>query len=431
MLKIDFQWREQLRGSALERATFADLTVSVNEFVATELDDLLARTTRKAAHLGAYHLARWLAGNWWRLRWEPERQDSIGYRMSHYLAAAGEGFVWPDVRFFSDGETVVIHGRPTQASGVAPIRYLNEFDTSTTASEFERAIDEFISAVVTRLDATGHADNDLRQLWLEVLSERKDPESTEWRRLEALLGYDPDEAPTALMESLTRSAGDVGADALREVAAAARENTQDQLGKLRDAAATATVTARVPDLAKLAAAAQPTSADEFPWQRAARTAAEARAAWGLNLHPIDDAALARIFDVPTGFVSNADACTSPLSAGFREHESDCFKVAINKRPRTSRRFALARLAGDSVIAARPDRLLPVTDAGTARQKFQRAFAQELLCPFNAIKQHIGSGEPTDSRMEDIAEEFSVSPLLVRTTLVNHHRLDRGALDQAA
>lgn len=431
VFKIDFQWREQLRGSAVERATFADLTLSANEFVATELDDLLARTTRKAAHLGAYHMARWLVANWWRLRWEPERDGGSDYRMSHYLAAAGEGFVWPDVRFFSDGESVRISGRPTPESGVVPIRYLNEFDTSTPATEFERTIDEFINAVVMRLDATGHADNDLRQLWVEVLSEREHPESADWRRLEALLGFDPDEAPDALMESITGRVSEVGADALREVAAAAREQTEKQLGELRDAAASATVTAHVPHLLKLSATAQPVDASELPWQRAARVAAQARATWGLNLHPIDDKTLAGIFDIPTDFVNSANGSALPLSAGFRHGERDRFKVAINKRPRTSRRFALARLVGDSVIAAHPDRLLPVTDAGTARQKFQRAFAQELLCPFDAIRQRIDAGEPTDNDMEDIAEEFSVSPLLVRTTLVNHRRLEREALGQRA
>jgi len=46
------------------------------------------------------------------------------------------------------------------------------------------------------------------------------------------------------------------------------------------------------------------------------------------------------------------------------------------------------LVGDHLYAHAADRVLPATDAGTARQKFQRAFAQALLCPFDTLRERL-------------------------------------------
>ncbi|MDD3449040.1 MAG: hypothetical protein PHF72_08440, partial [Gammaproteobacteria bacterium] len=88
---------------------------------------------------------------------------------------------------------------------------------------------------------------------------------------------------------------------------------------------------------------------------------------------------------------------------------------------------LARLVADHIYRSAGDRLLPATDARTARQKFQRAFAQEFLCPFTALSDFLGSTEPTDDRIEEAADLFNVSPLLVKTTLVNRGVLGREVL----
>ena len=74
-----------------------------------------------------------------------------------------------------------------------------------------------------------------------------------------------------------------------------------------------------------------------------------------------------------------------------------------------------------------ERLLPATMAKTSRQKFQRAFAQEFLCPVEALIQTIGTSHPEDEEIEAAAKHFHVSPLLVRTTLVNHQILTRDDL----
>lgn len=78
-----------------------------------------------------------------------------------------------------------------------------------------------------------------------------------------------------------------------------------------------------------------------------------------------------------------------------------------------------------------ERLLPATDTQTFRQKFQRAFAQAFLYPFDALQDKLGTKTPDDDDIADAAEYFQVSPLLVRHVLVNKGVLERDGLNQQA
>jgi Zn-dependent peptidase ImmA (M78 family) len=58
---------------------------------------------------------------------------------------------------------------------------------------------------------------------------------------------------------------------------------------------------------------------------------------------------------------------------------------------------------------------------------QRAFAAELLCPFEALEEKLAGDLSADAR-EDAARYFNVSERAVTTVLVNNHRLDRDYLE---
>ena len=47
---------------------------------------------------------------------------------------------------------------------------------------------------------------------------------------------------------------------------------------------------------------------------------------------------------------------------------------------------------------------------------------ELLSPFEAVEDIMG-GDYSDEQQEEVAERFSVSPLTIRTMLVNHRKLE--------
>ena len=116
----------------------------------------------------------------------------------------------------------------------------------------------------------------------------------------------------------------------------------------------------------------------------------------------------------------------PLTAGIRENAAeDRFVTKLDQRHILSRRFMLARLIADFLDAEQKNPLLTATSARTSRQKFQRSFAQEFLCPLEDLMEFLG-GEPTPDQddIDDAAAFFDVSPMTVSTTLVNNGYLNR-------
>lgn len=97
---------------------------------------------------------------------------------------------------------------------------------------------------------------------------------------------------------------------------------------------------------------------------------------------------------------------------------------------TGRRFELARLLGDRIAGGLDERLSPVTRSHTYRQKLQRAFATELLCPFEALEAFL-DGDYSEQACEDAAQHFKVSERAVWTLLVNNDRLERNPLNDDA
>jgi hypothetical protein len=156
-----------------------------------------------------------------------------------------------------------------------------------------------------------------------------------------------------------------------------------------------------------------------------------RKTWSLNNGPLSTSMLAEIFQISQEFILDGnDYPDLPLHVGFRNGGGDDeFKGFLSRRPVTSRRFALARLIADHLTAHKEDHLLPATGVYTQRQKFQRAFAQEFLCPFMAFRDYLGGGRPDDETIEEAASYFQVSPLMIRSTLVNKGMLEREILSE--
>ena len=102
----------------------------------------------------------------------------------------------------------MIRARETHAKK-SPIHYLGDFDVYVSGDAFEKAIDGFIEVVINRLGELGDPPANLSadakgliDLWVEICEERNDPEQTSWRKMEAMLGCDSDEAPEEWLETL-------------------------------------------------------------------------------------------------------------------------------------------------------------------------------------------------------------------------------------
>ncbi len=424
---IHFDWLPRDYGDSIARATLAELMITADGLIATEMADLLAKTVRSSVRVSAFALAQWFVSNWWRLLWEPER-NTPSWKMSHKIGAAGEGYLWPDITFVSDGESIRVSGRATHITSQEPVRYLNNFDVLVPVHEFESRLNSFIEAVIGRLsnmriDAAG-----LDELWREVLTESYDPEMAAWRKLEAILGYDPDDAPEQTIKALQGAASEYGPGAVEEMVAESTENAISDLEVLWGEPRSQALPLVIPGFDDLRSLISGIRSSLLPWERATQAARIARKFWALGHGPIPTSKLAEILEVRNSYLESANGVRGPMDAGFRSGDLNKFSVFLMSHFQVNRRFSLLRLVGDHLTAPLNDKLLPAgPHAKTHRQKFQRAFAQEFLCPYSDLTAFLNSPEPSDEDIEDAAHHFNVSALMVKTILVNKDDLERSCL----
>ena len=417
---INCEWFGEA-GDSAESAAFAEVSISVGGTCATEVHDAFAKTVRSSARLSAFELAQWFAFNWWRLLWEPE-SNGCSWDASHNVGNAGGGFILPNLSFSSDWQSVLVSARPTERWDAEPIRYLNRIDEPIAIADFEREIGDFVDRTVARLSSVGSAESELSVLWDEVNAERRDAETANRRILEACMGYDPDEAPDGLLDSVMGRIGAHGEGAVREVAAEHKGESVSYVNLVQESAMKSGMVAFAPNLVDIRFARASASSD-IPWVQAESTAQAARGIWGLPA-PVSDSALCDLLGISqSAFSAVPDSAGMALIAGVRDSgASDGFRVALTAKHPHSRRFGLARLLADHIIADGADALLPATRRKTGRQKFQRAFARELLCPFDDLREFLDDDSPSDEAIQDAAERFGVSPLAVQAALV-----DKGVL----
>lgn len=414
-------------GSPEERACFAALGIQYDGKCLTEGHDGFINKVRSAPLLSSYHLAEWIAWNWWRLRWEP-RSNAPDWQFAHRLTTIGEGYVWPNITIFSDGERIALIAKPTRERPNTPFRYLSDFAAVIGARDFEYVVDGFIEQVRGLLREGQLGETNLDQIWNDLHEERRDPDTAKRRKLEALLGYNPDEAGEALIEGLLTDARILGEPAVNEVAAEYPQGGELlTMASLRDVAARNGFDASPRDVVRFARGTGLPRAGEVPaWRLGAEAAKALREQEGLGSGPVDNGVLSRLAGVQVRALTDrtvGSAISFALDNGAARG-----RVVLRSKWVTGRRFELARILGDRIVAPTAGRLFPATRAYTYRQKMQRSFAAELLSPFESIEDML-LGDYSMEAQQDAAEHFEVSELTIRTLLVNHRRLEREELDE--
>lgn len=365
-------------------------------------------------------LAEWFAANWWRIRWEPEKENlnpeqQLDWNLSHCLASAGAGFVWPNVTLVSDDFSLNCRTRKTSGE-FATLQYSRELNEWLKAEQFEAGVDEFLNTV-----ANLHPHSNLFLLWSELLAERKDEDATQWRKLEAKAGYDAGEAPEELIEGLQNYYSVFGKASVEELSSENHDTSVLGLARELELTLKSTSEAMRPDLKNFKEELASTFGDNLspPWKQAEAAASWLRRELGLEVQqPVNNSQLFAYLDVSDKIFSSATG-NVPMSVGLKE-DTDRIAVHINSARETAQRFALSRLLGDHLYTyGRTDsHLLSVGHSKTRRQKFQRAFAQELLCPYQGLLENMGTTQPNEESLERMADFFQVSPLTVRYTLEN-------------
>lgn len=426
-LKFIHEWAAAGNDAPEYRDTMAMLALHVDHVNLMKNEDIWSKSIRESVLMSAYPLAMWLASSWWRLNREPlpavhGARPSIDWRMAHELGAANHGFVWPRIIFASDGEAMQVWANASNTDDQQSVIYLNGLDkpASIPLTEFQRCIEEFITTVINRLDVMKHRNTDLSELWQIIQEESADPQSLQYRRLEAEMGYDPDECPDELISKALKLKEKTGAATLSELAPIyGKSAMQEPLFAIEEIAdIPGPIGAPTVQLQRH----EKSGSESVPWKRAIATAEALRKALDNPRGLIDDGTLCDLLGLKS---SEVEAC-SP-SAKFKDAgiavtvpgSKNRFKFISRKKHPMAKRFELARFLGDYILAGQAQGgWLASTDLATSRQKSQRAFAAAFLCPIDALQDFL-QGDYSEDAYLDASEHFQVSSKTIESTLANN------------
>ena len=239
-LKFTFVPEPLEEGSPEEKASFGKVSIAANGRVLTEGIALLEDNELfSGSHVSAYHMAEWLLWNWWRLLWEPrpegvengkdgDKDDAwFEWVFAHNLSSIGEGYLWPDIEMASDGVLMHLASSPTGDPNEKVFRFVGASRRETIpVGAFIKAVDEFACAVMERLDEANIRDTNLHVLWRQLAREREDKAAAAFRRMEAILGYDPGEGEEDEIREYLADAATLGHDTIAELAAHAGQRKE-------------------------------------------------------------------------------------------------------------------------------------------------------------------------------------------------------------
>ncbi|OWQ86976.1 hypothetical protein CDN99_19965 [Roseateles aquatilis] len=408
-------------GDPCVRATAASLGVFLDETSLTRNEDIWTRTVSDEVFISAYPLAQWFASSWWRLNHEPlptqGNQPTHEWRMAHELGAANHGFVWPRVVMASDGESMQVWATPLMTPDQS-VRYLQGLPAprSIAIERFQSSVGQFIQDTLSRLDAKELGGSNLAQLWALIQEDQADVESRRRRTLEAQLGFDAEECPADILEAALQWRSRVGEIALSEIAPAiAQSGGNPALAAIGHLATMPGIVAK-PEV-RFDTIGPPVAG--MPWERASHAANSLRAHIGNAAARVSDRELHELLGVSRDQVQSSapQNVREPVAVAIPDGNGRLMIVPRKRNPR-GKRFELARILGEHLREDHETRWLASTDLPTSRQKYQRAFAAEFLCPFSALESYL-DGDHSSPAIEDAAEHFDVGELTVQAQLANH------------
>ena len=101
------------------------------------------------------------------ISWEP-RSNAADWAFAHHMTTIGEGYVWPNITIFSDGERTAFISRPTTDRPGTAFRYISDYAAILPSPTFESAVDQLVSQLLGQLQAEGTSGTNLQRLWSEL-----------------------------------------------------------------------------------------------------------------------------------------------------------------------------------------------------------------------------------------------------------------------
>jgi hypothetical protein len=396
----------------------AEMSLRVGDRVISRIADTEKGTVRDFFRASSTGLALWLADNWWRLRWETisdSRLPSVEWRLRHELNSASGGALWPPATIYSAGDRIAFAPSIGKKVVDGPQAYFLFQIGMVASDEYERGLDGFFEAVLEHCASTVDG-NALGTLLQQISIERGDPELAGWRRLEACLGFDPDAAPEEVINALITLENVAGEQGVEEAAhAQPGAGSAQSLNSVIEATRESHVDVDL-SLADRLQRDRQLQGIESPWEMAQAAAKELRSIIGVATGCLKHSDFADIFKARWSDLKSATATARALPYGARMGGETTSRLALQTTKPHDRRFELARQLGDAVWQKDANFGI-VSRSKSDRQKFQRAFAQNLLCPFEYLQREIDVNNPTTEAMDTAAKTFLVHPSVVRNQLV--------------
>ena len=412
-------------GPDYEQAAFGLLEVKVSS---TQLAALVengdgATYYHSGPYISGYYLAEWLVWNWWRLRWEPRPLPygvaPLDWDLAHRMTDIGEGYAWPNISFSCDGFSCEVRSERSQESGTIRFSYIGSETHVVPAADFEETVDDFTKFVLQQLTDSCLSETNLQKLWNDLTTERQDPTLSRFRRIEALLGFNPDESDAARIEAWLNDADTLGENSLAELATGAG-SSMVSARDIADVTSKVGFTSKASDAFRLSNLPAVHWGIGPAWRIGVAMAKAARQQAGLGENPITDSHLVELAGLSKEAVKS-DLSTNGISWVFRAAEASP-SIVLRPRWKTGRRFDLARLIGDRLFTegdfTPSEPLAPATRSYSYRQKAQRSFAAELLSPWETVQAML-KGDRSEESREQIAEYFDVSERVISTLLLNN------------
>ncbi len=413
--------------TVLDDTTMCVLCIQVNNILISRIVDE-EQQSHDGPRVSAYRFAEWLVWNWWRLRWEPSRSgpSELTWRQAHETASIGGGWLWPRITFASDGRMVSVRSSGSEPTVTEPITYVaDNAENFVSAATFETSIDSFVIDVINRLKRKDLSRNLVSEMWRELNNEREDPDLALYRRLEALLGNNPDEGDVEVIRQLMKDREVFGEHATDEIAAELPVSSEVSVSAkdLFDLARISGFEVKDDDVTTspmtdntMTMMKADQSGSLVPWKIGQEAAKVLRNSEGLGEGRITNPLLSALCGLPKQALTKPSKVKPPISYSWTSENSK--HIVLRARVSEGRRFDAARLLADKLLVRNGESMQPATSTQTFRQKMQRAFAAELLCPYEALFAKL-EGDYSEDSIEAAGRHFMVSPMLVASTLENN------------
>jgi hypothetical protein len=366
-----------------------------------------------------------MIANWWFL-WDEWRTDGRDSR--HSLLAAREGFVLPDLSFAPTETKMELMWRPSvsthSARSSSDVLFLSGGSSIVPKALVKEEFRRLVEAVIERLSDRQVQHSYLVSEWRAILDVEHDSEQKAFCEKAARLGCDPfdvADSVAAQIEHLGVLLPEPVAEDFCDAIPLAQMTSGAEAVKtfIDSASATALGEGHWREFREKSH----WQGTDVPWRDGYNEARALRAylgrsgpiATGLDsfLKQEFGSLEIREFDV----APRIDAISAPTQT-----EAPLFGFPSRLREE-SKRFILCRALSDHLASGQPSL---VTRTGTEHQQRNRAFAAEFLAPAESIRERISGDRVGEEDVEELAQEFQVSDLVIRHQIQNHNLAWLGA-----